>query len=306
MLQANTVFVTTLFLIFIGYLIKKLNIISETDGKVVSKLLMHTTFPALMFLSTSHIKLESGLFLIPFTSLTLGCVMILVAWFVFSGLPDKLRGVLLMSAGGFNSGLFGFPLVEGIWGRTGLVYVIMFDMGVTVTVFFIVYSIGVYFSQKGTGQIRFQTILKKIIRLPPLQAAILGLLFNALNFQIPEIVTDALDILAKANKALVLLLMGIYLNFSFDKTQISSIAKALLIRYAFGLTAAALFYFLIPVESLFRNIMMVCVVLPVGLTLIPFSDEFNFDTATAGALVNLSLFVSFILIWLLVIGFKMV
>lgn len=306
MLQANTVFIITLFLIFIGYLIKKLNIISETEGKVVSKLLMHTTFPALVFLSMSRIKLEAGLFIIPFISLALGCLMILVAWFVFSGLPNNLRGVLVMSAGGYNSGLFGFPLVEGIWGRTGLVYAIMFDMGVTVTVFCIVYSIGSYFAQKGKGQVRFQTILKKIIRLPPLQAAVLGLSVNALNVQIPLIITDALDILAKANKPLVLLLMGIYLNFSFDKTQISAIGKSLLIRYAFGLTASALFYFLVPVPSLYRNIMMVCVVLPVGLTLIPFSDEFNFDTRTAGALVNLSLFISFILIWILVVGFKMV
>lgn len=304
--QANTVFIITLFLIFIGYLIKKLNIISESEGKVVSKLLMHSTFPALMFLSMVRIKLEAGLFLIPFISLGLGCLMIVVAWFVFRDLPNKLRAVLIMSAGGFNSGLFGFPLVEGIWGRTGLVYAIMFDMGVTVTVFCIIYSIGSYFAQKGEGQVQYKTILKKIIRLPPLQASVLGLLVNASNIQIPEIVTDALDILAKANKPLVLLLMGIYLNFSFDKMQISTISKAFLIRYAFGLATAALFYYLIPVPSLFRNIMMVCVVLPVGLTLIPFSDEFNFDTKTAGALVNMSLFVSFILIWFLVIGFNMV
>ena len=305
MLQANTVLFITLSLIFLGYLLKRLDIVSENDGTVLSKVLMHTTFPALMFLSMLRIHLETHLFLIPIISVALGCLMILIAWFWFSDMPNKIRGVLTMSVGSFNSGLFGFPVVEGIWGREGLVYAIMFDIGVTLTVFCMVYIIGAYFATKGEGKVEIKIILKKIARLIPFQAAIIGLTMNALGFQLPTIITDFLEILAKANKPLVLLLMGIYLNFSFEKSQLLFISKALLIRYSCGLIVAALFYFILS-PSLFRNIMMICVILPVGLTLIPFSDEFNFDTKIAGALVNISLLISFILLWLFVIEFKMV
>ena len=60
MTQANTVFILTLSLIFLGYLIKRLNIISETEGRVLSKVLMHTTFPALMLLSMLRPLLPMG------------------------------------------------------------------------------------------------------------------------------------------------------------------------------------------------------------------------------------------------------
>ena len=306
MTQANTVFILTLSLIFLGYLIKRFDIISETEGRVLSKVLMHTTFPALMLLSMLRIKLEANLFLIPLISISLSCLMILIAWFWFVDLPNKLRGVLTMSVGSFNSGLFGFPVVEGIWGREGLVYAIMFDIGVTLTVFCIVYTIGVYFASKGEARVSTKIIFQKILRLIPFQAAIIGLTLNALNLQLPTLATDFLEILAKANKPIVLLLMGIYLNFSFDKHQMISVSKALTIRYTCGLMVAALFYFILPVPSLYRNILMICVILPVGLTLIPFSDEFNFDTKIAGALVNISLLISFMLLWLFVVGFKMV
>ena len=69
MLQANSVFIVTLGIILMGYLIKKYNYVSETEGKVISRFLMHTTFPALMIISTARVKLESALALIPFLCL---------------------------------------------------------------------------------------------------------------------------------------------------------------------------------------------------------------------------------------------
>jgi predicted permease len=62
MAQANATFIITLALILMGFLIKKYNFISEKEGKVLSKFLMHTTFPALMIISTSKVKLEPSLF----------------------------------------------------------------------------------------------------------------------------------------------------------------------------------------------------------------------------------------------------
>ena len=66
MAQANATFIITLALILMGFLIKKYNFISEKEGKVLSKFLMHTTFPALMIISTAKVKLEPSLFLLPF------------------------------------------------------------------------------------------------------------------------------------------------------------------------------------------------------------------------------------------------
>jgi malate permease and related proteins len=303
--QANDVFLITLAMIIFGYLIKKYNYVTEKEGKTISRFLMHTTFPALMVVSTMRIKLESSLFLIPVLTLAFGSLMLLIAWFVFRKYPNDMRGLLTMGAGGLNTGLFAFPIIEGIWGRDALVYAIMFDIGNTVVVFGLVYSIGNYFAKKGHSTVDFQVILNKIIRLPPLQGMAIGLLINILHIPVPTVCIDFLDVLAKGNKPIVLLLMGIYLSFELDKKQVWAVSKVLIIRYICGLLAVATLCAVLP-PSLEQSILIMCVVLPVGLTILPFSDELHFDSRVAALLVNMSLLVSFVVMWALVIGLKLV
>jgi malate permease and related proteins len=302
--QANNVFLITLAVIATGYTIKKMGFITEKEGKIISKFLMHTTFPALLLVSTINIKLEPKLFLIPLMAFIYGSILLVIAWFVFKKKPNNVRGLLTMSVGGFNTGLFAFPIIESIWGRDALVYAIMFDIGNTFIVFGLSYTIGNYFSERGTEGVNFKAILKKIVRLMPLQGLVLGLIINALSIPVAPIVMSFLDVLAKGNKPIVLLLMGIYLSFELDKKQMWAISQSLLIRYLMGLIAVVFIYFLIP-HSLMQSILIVCVVLPIGLTLLPFSDELNYDSRMAGLLVNLSLLISFGLMWALVLGLNL-
>jgi malate permease and related proteins len=151
----------------------------------------------------------------------------------------------------------------------------------------------------------FKAIFKKIIRIPPVHGMTIGLIINVLAVPIPAVAMDLLEVLAKGNKPIVLILMGIYLNFVFNKSQLWAAGKVLLIRYACGLSAVALLYFGLPASTL-QSIMIVCVILPVGLTILPFSDELNYDTKVAGLLANLSLLISFGLIWALVLGLNLV
>lgn len=300
MAQANATFIITLALILMGFLIKRYNFISEKEGKVLSKFLMHTTFPALMIISTARVKLVPSLFLIPILCLLMGVIMISISLFIFRGLDSKLRGVLTMGSGGFNVGLFGFPLIEGIWGTGALVYAVMFDIGNTMMTFGGVYPVGSYFANRGGGgKFAITKLLLRVFTIPPVTGLVIGLSINFFKIPLPEIAFDFLGILAKANKPLVLLLMGIYLSFELNKSQMKYISKVLLLRYFIGGICVVGVYFLIE-PSLMRNVLIALVILPLGMTILPFSDEFDFDSRMAGTLVNLSLLISFVLIWALV------
>lgn len=298
--QANLVFLVTLCIVGLGFSLKHWGIVSEQDGKVMSRLLMHTTFPALMIVSTLRVPLTSNLLAIPLVSIALGSVLLLLSWFGFARQPVRVRAVLTMGIGAFNIGLFGFPIVEGIWGRDALVYAVLYDIGNTVVIFGIVYPIGYYFASGGAGRPPAGVLIRRVLRLPPVLGMLLGLLLNLLSVDLPPVLFDALDTLAKANKSLVLLLLGIYLSFQLEKTQQIAIARLLLLRYVGGLLAIALLYTVLPTASLLRTTITVCILLPVGMTILPFSDEFDFDSRVAGTLVNLSLIISFGLLWLMV------
>ena len=98
--------------------------------------------------------------------------------------------------------------------------------------------------------------------------------------------------------------MGIYMSFALERSQIWAVVRVLTIRYACGVIVVLLLYYLIE-PSLSRNVLIVCVILPIGMTILPFADELNYDSRIAGVLVNISLLTSFLLMWGLVVGLKL-
>ena len=295
--QVNLAFITTLAFIFTGFLLKVGGIIKEQEGKILSRLLMHTTFPALMIVSTIHIDLNFRLFLIPLFAIGISAIMLTIAFFLFKKEKNSIRGVLTMGSGGWNVGLFGFPLIESIWGAKALLFAIIYDIGNTFLAFGVLYPIGNHFSDvTSRGKLN---MLKKVLLLPPVLGMIMGLTLNASNIPLPIILEEVLTTLAKANKPLVLLLLGIYLSFNLDKNQFNGILKVLSIRYGIGLLTILAIYLLLP-KSLMSSVLIALVILPIGMSVLLFSDELGFDAKIAGTLANLSLLLSFGLLWLVI------
>ena len=299
--QTNDVFIITIAIILLGFFLKKYNFISENDGKTISRFLMHTTFPALMIISTAKVKLDTSLLLIPVFAIVVGLSMLIIAWIWFSNYEKALRGILTMGVGGFNSGLFGFPIIEGLFGKQAMVYAIMFDIGNTIIVFGAIYSIGSYFSTNKKSQSGMKPILKKVLTLPPVLGILLGLIINITKIKLPAICFDFFEVLAVGNKPLVLLLMGVYLSFELDKKLIIAISKVIIIRVAVGIVAVIGIFFLVNDHfSSLKKVLMLCTLLPIGLTILPFSDELGYDSRIAGTMLNISLIVSFVLMWVFV------
>jgi predicted permease len=306
--QTNTVFICALVIISFGYFLKYKKIISEKDGKVISKLLMHTTFPALIVVTMMRVHFEVNLLLLPAIAFCFSIFSMLTASWFLKRQDSKIRTVLIMGSGGYNLGLFAYPLIEGIWGPPGMVYAAMFDLGNSLAVFGLVYGTGVFFSDKKEGVTVKENIKKaffKIIGLVPFQALLIGIVINLTNFKLPNIMVEILDILAKGNKVIALLIMGIYLNISLTPKILQQVSKVLLIRYFWGLALGFLCFYFLPFEPLYRNVLLIVLIIPVGMTLLPFSDELGYDTKIAGMLVNISMLISFAMMWALVLGMKL-
>jgi predicted permease len=184
MTQANHVFIITLSIIALGFLLKKYGFLTEQEGKTISKFLMHTTFPALMLVSMIRVEFTPSLFLLPLFCIGFCGLMLTVAWFWFGNYSNELRGVLTMGAGTANVGLFGFPIIEGLFGKEALVYAVMYDIGNTIIAFGIVYPLGSYIASSGAKAVDWRMILKRVFSLPPFLAMFVGLSINLLNIPV--------------------------------------------------------------------------------------------------------------------------
>jgi predicted permease len=312
MADVNYIFLLSLNIIVIGYIVKKLKIITEENGKVVAKVIFNITLPAVILKVTSNIEFNLALILLPLVNICFGFFMAILGLILFRNSQKEKKGLILMALIGFNVAHFSFPLIEGIWGEEGMQYIALIDAGNAFTIFVLCYIVGSIFSPNNNNEdlgIDFRDTGKRLLKSTPLMSYIFALIinFSGVKEGMPVFFWDLLDIIARANTALSLLLLGIYLNFQFERTEWVTILKILITRYSLGLIVGLLLYFFLPSEQfdlLFRTILTISLIFPIGLAVIPFSVEFEYDQKLVSMIANLTIMISFALVWILIILLK--
>jgi hypothetical protein len=302
MADINYTFFLSLTIIAIGFIVKKLKIITEEGGKSIAKLILNITLPAMIFNIVSTLEIDPNFLLLPFICVLFSPIVVAVSFLLFRKNPREAKGLLLMTSIGFNMGLFAFPLIEGIWGTKGLQLIAMLDIGNAFIIFVLSYTIGAIFSpnQDNEKKVNFKQIVKSLMKSIPLLSYIIALAINFSGLKFPLFFSDLLDIISRANMALTLLLLGIYLNFKFEKSQWNLVLKVLIIRYSLGIGIGILFFVLLPFPELYRAIILIGLILPLSMALVPFSVEFGYNDKIVGTITNLSIVISFTLMWIIV------
>ncbi|MBP2652761.1 MAG: Auxin Efflux Carrier [Firmicutes bacterium] len=292
----NAQFVFSLAIILLGYFLKRLDLLKKEDGEGLSRIIFNITLPALIIVTFSTINIDLSLILVTITGILYGILMALVGGVAFGKEEHDTRGMLSMLIPGVNVGLFAFPLVEAIWGQEGIKYFGMFDVGNSIIVFGVSYIIAGYFSaDKAVGLVG---ALKKSLKSVSLLAYIVSFGVAVVGIHFPKPVIDGLQILGKANTPLSLLLLGMYLSFSFDTAYLKSMVKVLAFRYLIGLAAGAVFFYLLPFEPMVRYTALIAFLLPIPTITISYALEFDYNVQFVGTLTNITILISFFLVWL--------
>ncbi|QHT66119.1 AEC family transporter [Rhodocytophaga rosea] len=307
MSNINDAFLTSLLIIAAGYILKKLKVVSENDGKVVSKIVIYLTFPALILHTVSSLQITSALIFLPLVPLAFSMVLLLLFSWLLKNKVDALKGVVFMSVCGFNIGLFAYPIIEGIWGKEGLQHLAMFDVGNAISILCISYILGFIYSpsRERHKPVDAATIFKMLITSVPLVSYTLALVLNVSGFQMPGLMEKFIGTLARANMSLVLILLGIYLNIRVKKHVRRPLIYIMAARYSIGLLLGLVLYYLLPFEPIYKTIALVGLIMPVGLTVIPFADEFGYDQALPVSLASITIVFSFILMWILILTLQL-
>ncbi len=297
--STNYIFILSLSVIALGYLLKATGYLSAEHGKSAAKIIFNVTLPALIIKTISTIDLNKEMIMMPLFCFFFAFIPLTVSYFVLKKYPRKERGTSMITAAGFNVGLFSFPLIEGLFGDKGLRLMAMFDFGNAFVIFGIVYLLGYSFSHKAESKkLTPVNSIKLLISSIPFMGYILGILINISGAVLPVPVMDFLGVLSRANMALALLTLGLTLNFSFNRKNWNFILTIVGIRYLTGIVTGLLIFFLFPLPLLTRIILLFGLTLPVGLSSIPFAVEFGYDPEVTGTINNITIILSFALMWI--------
>lgn len=294
----NEQFIFAVIIIALGYTLKRFNVITERDGEGLSRIIFNVTLPALIIISFTDITIEPSLFLLIIIGALYGVMMAFIGIFVFRKEERPTRGMLTMLLAGLNIGLFAYPLVNGIWGKQGIQYFGMFDVGNALVIFGVVYLVGSYYSTEKT-EMNMGVIIKKLTKSIPLMTYIIVTLLAIIGFKIPLLIINVSETIAAANMPLSFLLLGIYLSFTLEKVYYPRIVKVLVIRYGIGLVLGLILFFILPFNDMFKYTVLLGLILPVPLSVLPFSVEFDFDRKFVGTVSNLTILISFVLLWVI-------
>ncbi|GGM19418.1 malonate transporter [Paraliobacillus quinghaiensis] len=295
----NQQFIFSIIIIGLGYLVKRTNILKERDGEALARIIFNLTLPSLIIVTFHDLTIEPTLLVLVIAAIVAGIFLSFIGILLFKKEQKSTRGMLIMMIPGYNVGLFAYPLVEGIWGTEGIKYFGLFDVGNAFIVFGLSYLLGSYYTSEET-KVSMRDISLKLVKSIPLMTYMIVFLLNVLHIPLPSLFIDTASIISSANMPLSLLLLGVYLNFTFHKEYLRVVSNFLMARYGIGLLLGILLFILLPFEPMIRYTLLIGLILPIPVSALPYAVEFGYDKRFVGTVSNMTILLSFVLIWVII------
>ncbi len=196
----------SLFIILaIGYLANKKGLLTKEGNRVLSKLIVNVTLPALILGSVMGIEEKmtgSDLLLLLVVSFASYGILFLVAYITpkLIRAPKETAGVYgFMSIFG-NVGFIGFPIIAAVYGNDAIFYASLFNIPFNILIF----SLGVMMlSPRKDLKLGFSFLLN-----PALLSAVLALVLYILPLDFPEFVVETASLLGDITVPGAMLVVG--------------------------------------------------------------------------------------------------
>lgn len=186
----------------VGMLCYKVKFITKEGSKQLSTVALQVVNPVLIFMSYQkeyNSRLLKGLLWAFLLSAISFAVTILLSYLLIGkNNPDKAveRFAVVYS----NCGFIGIPLVNGIYGSDGVLYLTAY-----ITLFNLLVWTHGYMMMKGE---RDFSSLVKALRSPSVIAVFVGLIFYVANIRLPEVPAQAFQYIADMNTPVAMLVAG--------------------------------------------------------------------------------------------------
>ena len=292
MLEAISKILPILAIFALGYSLKKAKVFKPEDGGVLLKLIFYVIAPALIYLSTSTVKITGSLLMFPAIAAISMMSIYLLDILVTKNfkVSPKTLGVYMVGTLIANTG-FALPFLLATFGTDVVPRVAMFDLAGGVLTYSFVYSIAVKYGDK---KLNSRFMLYKVLASPPLWATLLGLLANFFSIQSPEVANIFLKTISQAYTVLVMLALGFYFSPKILKPTI--VFAGVITRMVGGFAIGYILSSLLGLTGLDKVAAIICTSAPIGYNTLTFSNLENLDIEFAASLVSIALAAGIILI----------
>lgn len=199
--------------LLLGFALRKTKLFPENGHLALNAFVINISLSALSLYYIPKITLDLQVLfpvMVPWLNILLAFI-----FFVFLGKKmnwsKSLIGALILCAGFGNTSFVGIPIIQSIYGESGLRTVMLIDQpGSFVALSTVGIAIANFYSGEKSSLV---TILKKILTFPPFVAFALALLLNIMSINVPLAIDEVLLTLGATTVPLALVSVGSQLKW---------------------------------------------------------------------------------------------
>lgn len=286
-------------LIIIGYICRRMEFLKPEDAQTLNKIVVYIAIPSLIFLAMYSADL-SGIQTLG--TITVICIMVGllcgVLAYIFARIknyPTKTRWSLVTTSALFNSGFLGYPVVLGVFGGVGMVRAVFYDVGSTIL--FISFSIVLLLMYGGS----YQSIARRSVLFPPFLAVVLGILANMFQIPLGSVAPNVLDYLSGAAIPLIMLSLGLSLEFKEVYQHISAASFVSAVRLIISPVIAVILVSILGLSGINYSVTVVEAGMPSAMLSLVLAITYNLDVKVTAACIFLSTALSMLSLTVLIL-----
>lgn len=212
----------------VGALLRVTGAVTREGAKPLNAVIVYVGLPAFIFKAVYGAHIDLALARVVAVAWVVFAVMLAIGW---AGarllrLPPKIAGGFILAVALGNTGYLGYPIAQALFGQRQLPAAVFYDVFGTATLLVLVgFAIAQHYGESDQPQAH---PLRELLTFPPVVALVLALL--ARPFGLPLVVRDGLELVSGLVAPLVMLSVGIALQFRSIKREAVPLATAVGLR----------------------------------------------------------------------------
>ena len=283
-------------LIGIGYLLKRIQFMSEQDGTVLSKFAFYILLPPLMFTSILSGDASKSLninFIFSYEIITIFIFAVTYLLGSILKLKTMEKGIFGLNSAYPNYGYIGVPLCILAFGAEAAIPLALILLADT----FVLLTTLIFYKLTETRRTSLQELSKEIVQRfiynPLMMSVFVAFVFSVADIKIVTAINKTLSIVAASATAVALIALGISLNVTSINKQKSILFLVTLIKLVVHpILIFIIFQFQNSIDPIWVKTAIVCASLPVAANVFVLANYYKTFKSESAAAITVTTIVS--------------
>lgn len=279
-----------ILMIAAAYGLKKAGILSKEDGVALARVILNLTLPCAIIVSFRTFVFEWSYMMIPAISLGANILMLAVGYMISRNMDRNSKVFYMLELPAYNIGNFTLPFVSGLLGASGVVASCLFDMGnspmcIGLNAAITAMVVG------AAGKNAVKSVLT-IFTKPSFDVYLIMTILALFSIHLPEKVYDFAGMISPANGPLAMIMIGLMLEFSSDRSKIKEVLIVNALRLILAAAIAFLFFRYAPFSYEVRKAVAITAFAPISSASPAFVADLKGDVELVGFVSTVSIICS--------------